>query len=111
MSKHTPGPWFTTPQYGNYAVYSRGLVGDDTGDGWEPCICELDSDEPVNHEANARLIAAAPELLEALRDLELGANTVDYCYLNMPGNFAEALLSLRAYAKTAREAIAKATGE
>jgi uncharacterized alpha-E superfamily protein len=70
-----------------------------------------ESDQAEIAEANAQLIAAAPELLEALRDLELGANTVDYCYSHNPKRFCEALRDLREYAQTAREAIAKSTGE
>jgi hypothetical protein len=50
-------------------------------------------------------------VLEALRNLELGANTVAACYSRNPGNFAAALRDLSEYAETARAAIAKATGE
>jgi hypothetical protein len=103
MSKHTPGPWFANLKYGNYAVYSQQLIDDDDGDGWEPCICELDSDEPVNHEANARLIAAAPELLTALQDI---ANYTPEKYTDP----TTALQILRENANIARAAIAKATG-
>lgn len=51
------------------------------------------------------------ELLEALKNLELGANTVDACYTRNPGNFASALCDLREYASQARSAIAKATSK
>lgn len=49
-------------------------------------------------------------LLEALRNLELGANTVNACYTRNPGNFAAALRDLHEYADAARAAIAKAGG-
>jgi hypothetical protein len=48
-------------------------------------------------------------VLAALRDLELGANTVDACYTRNPGNFAAALRDLRDYAEKARTAIEAAT--
>ena len=82
MSGHTPGPWRAID---GYRVYSA--LGADSGDGAEAdsndgwCICICSGDEvpqtswggtevplgwgPVK--ANARLIAAAPELLEALQ--------------------------------------------
>jgi len=63
MSKHTPGPWF--------AVGAQVEIEDDS----VPDICTCDPQmmrqshldwHPRTVEANARLIAAAPELLEAL---------------------------------------------
>lgn len=56
MSKHTPGPW---------NAGSRAVVADDS-----TLICLLSGykDAGVSR-ANAQLIAAAPELLEALRTL------------------------------------------
>jgi hypothetical protein len=87
---HTPGPWkvdvFTT------AILIESRVG---------CICEMPSDHGQHAErrvANARLIAAAPELLEALEDLDWGI-----------GNGASDETWDAACAK-ARAAIAKAKG-
>jgi hypothetical protein len=61
-TKHTPGPWRTDvsdPAFVNYDVRT-----DDT------IICTMGIEMPTEEEAaNARLIAAAPELLEALEDL------------------------------------------
>jgi hypothetical protein len=81
MSAHTPGPWFMT-------------------EGW--VMAEADKKPIANFnfyaatEANARLIAAAPELLEALRALlaerSHAAQLSDACF-------------------AARAAIARATGE
>lgn len=56
-TKHTPAPWIAHPSPesdGKYHVFN--------GDG---DYLTLDDDV---HEANARLIAAAPELLEALQE-------------------------------------------
>jgi hypothetical protein len=64
MSAHTPGPWNVMP--------GRSLLHvetdcDNPGGAGVP-ICSL----PLKAEANARLIAAAPDLLDALRDALTG---------------------------------------
>lgn len=99
MSKHTPGPWLAerdgsdnwnvvSPAFTGFDYFVVGTEGLYRGDG--------------SDEANARLIAAAPELLaalESLRDGVLNIRGVDvdaYC----PDEFA-----------AARAAISKATGE
>lgn len=51
--------------------------------------------------------AVLREARETLRNLELGANTVDGCYTRNPGNFAVALRDLREYAAAARAALAR----
>jgi hypothetical protein len=68
--KHTPGPWRVTYPGGfNYKVIPH----------YGPCVCVVDGtyadlmtseEHEVEHIANAKLIAAAPELLEALIALE-----------------------------------------
>jgi hypothetical protein len=83
--KRTPGPWRVAR---GRAVYSV-----EDGEGF--AVAQMWSD-PAIQEANARLIAAAPDMLEALRevaDLE-------------PGHFATA----SAAKGIARAAIARATG-
>ncbi len=59
MSKHTPGPWTFRQAGANWRVYASDGRSFDAGDALY---------HPEN-EANARLIAAAPELLRALEDL------------------------------------------
>lgn len=58
-AKHTPGPWFVA-EAGLFKVasitHSTGIYAD-----------EMSSDESI--QADARLIAAAPDLLEALQGL------------------------------------------
>lgn len=65
MSKHTPGPWtieettlgsFWVRQSGGPGAFSITLIG-------------TDGSETHNRKANARLIAAAPDLLESLENL------------------------------------------
>ena len=58
-AKHTPGPW-------SYEKATK-TIRAKPSNYW---IATMDSwDGAVNHEANAQLIAAAPDLLEALRGL------------------------------------------
>jgi hypothetical protein len=64
-TKHTPGPWAVDGAFGDY------IVGDHSHAGMHGAL-----QAPVanlrncaNIEANARLIAAAPDLLEALQAL------------------------------------------
>jgi len=69
-TKHTPGPWIGAgPSFGDpLPRYTTEIVTEwEDEDDQRPVICTL----PFRHydhenEANARLIAAAPELLEAL---------------------------------------------
>lgn len=58
----------------------------------------------------ANTMLAASDLMEALRNLEVSANSLQYCFDRRPENFGVALTQLTADAKRAREAIAKATG-
>ena len=98
QSSFTPGPWFVpTPIYRTLYVEAR------VGNGMlqEVASCGPTA-EPSQQAANARLIAAAPELLEALRGMlaldeehhQRGHCDDDVC----------------AEVRKARAAIAKATG-
>lgn len=91
MSNYTPGPW----------IMHSGMVWDAKG---EVGIARMDRDEPntepCERDNNARLIAAAPELLEALKNL------LPICDNDGP--------LLRVYQKeaiAAEKAIAKAEGQ
>jgi hypothetical protein len=89
--KHTPGPWRISGTMTKYIEASL-------GNGWTQEIATVGPTEHDNgygeqHRANARLIAAAPDLLEAM---ELIANTG---------------MDAKQCRDTARAAIAKATGE
>ena len=93
-TKHTPGPWrVTPPSMGRWKVCTESdkrIVGEASG------FC-LDAD------ANARMFAAAPQLLEALREMvslcELGDIDENTDVFGWGGAF-----------KDAKAAIAKATG-
>jgi hypothetical protein len=66
----TPGPWKATPNgYGVWFVHSGpDLFHDPTGTEYRDLICGGNNHNTLTN-ANARLIAAAPELYEALHDL------------------------------------------
>lgn len=68
-AKHTPGPWVASHNsWETSTVYADGRVVAE-------CLIDADVSEENQHElepikeANARLIAAAPELLEALQEV------------------------------------------
>ena len=62
MLKHTKGPWAVAHSAG---VGHADLIVSDHANA---TICEIDSDGPKEEtEANARLIASAPDLLEACK--------------------------------------------
>jgi len=66
-TKHTPGPW-TFDHDGEAMFVYRDAVSDDDCES----ICDLCKHQPDDLQlANARLIAAAPDLLEALAQLRL----------------------------------------
>ena len=96
-SLHTPGPW----RVGVSADNGIHCVDGADGNGGVVEICEVwgtedDKVENLQPRANTRLIAAAPELLDALTALVLN--------IDAGGASVNAM-------KDARAAIAKATGE
>jgi len=71
---HTQGPWKAHAAYffGRDSFQITGTNGDSS-----PFLCRLTDDTP-NFEANARLIAAAPDLLQVARDFLLLAALHDW---------------------------------
>lgn len=103
MSKHTPGPWDAAIEHGCHAVIAAvagepkavAIVGNRTpDDGYE-----------ATRFANARLIAAAPELLEALRITRGNVASLG------PAGALEPYAPYREWLAMIDAAIAKATGE
>ena len=67
MNSHTPGPWTLRGEFGTAYVYAR-------GDRVSGVVAVLNYDWPgpeqcKEQRANAKLVTAAPELLDALKSL------------------------------------------
>jgi hypothetical protein len=93
MTKHTPGPWQAKAGLSRWNVTT-------TGQPRTFNIAAINTDRP-EQAANARLIAAAPELLEALEACaEYGAITWEHDPESEPTCYQQA-----------RAVIAKATGD
>jgi hypothetical protein len=90
-AKHTPGPWVAK---GIHAVMSDGFQFKQQTPIGEGSCMQTQQRNRERRESNARLIAASPDLLEALRDMISDRNQL-----------SEATVSF------AKAAIAKATGE
>jgi hypothetical protein len=109
MSEHTPGPWQIEPLdcIGPHDREGRAdiVLWDADLEGFEVVVRAAYFDD-VQAKANARLISAAPELLEALDRLVVAADTfsVSGVYFN---SFKENFAAL----KKAMEAIEKSRGE
>lgn len=105
---HTPGPWKadSDPEHDDGETWA---VWTDTGGG-----CEAELAGRICVEANARLMAAAPDLLAALKDvyalLDSGVLVRDVSRDHEPG-WAMKALDLTLKIKRGADAIAKATGE
>lgn len=110
--KHTPGQWII--RYNSPSVEFHGkregfqsLTVEKVGDGLRSIVAELDNwklcDEHGDILSNARLIAAAPELLEALKDAEFLLRKAGQIAGPMQDSFLRS-------ASDARAAISKAEG-
>ena len=101
MSKHTKGPWYQGVGIHQYCVYDKQvwINPDGSRGGDTPNLVVVVS--PADAIADARLIAAAPELLEALEQMVS-------VFLDTEGRHGE---SENDAMDAASAAIAKATGE
>jgi hypothetical protein len=90
MSDHTPGPW-EVGQYGNSFIVTA------KANSYDVAVVRNIGNE--DNEANARLIAAAPELLAALQR-----------YMEVCPADEDTTAAFQEAANNARAAIAKATG-
>lgn len=98
-SKHTPGPWETSKVKGLHVTHIFKTM---------PCSTLIAQTEGLNNEADAHLIAAAPELLEALK--ELLAHEGERSYDNGIGYETDSI-ALEKAKNIARSAIDKAEGK
>lgn len=99
-TKHTPGPWTTYVSEWPNKIEVRKLEHDQIGPAEVAHLATV-----ISGPANARLIAAAPELLA---ELEKCANVISHSLSELPDAYRKAA---KAQADAARAAIAKATGE
>lgn len=120
---HTPGPWLYRPkEYDDWGIVRVAGIDED---GWQRIICQAsyfaDPDELCAHrangtdpaEANARLIAAAPELLEIAQEANNALNAmaaqVDAEWRNHDKAQDRHDAIVRAFRAKVRAAISKAT--
>ena len=103
MSAHTPGPWRYLPENGSPTTGQHMIAGGKPG-----YLAEVRDCGSGDIKANARLIAAAPDLLEALLDalpyVEDVLDNPEQLACFKPG-------TVQRHVKAIRAAIAKATGE
>lgn len=109
MSAHTPGPW-RVGEYDDYLGYDcmtggvrAGPVVLDGGSYGQKSCLPIEPAQLDRLMADARLIAAAPELLEALR--------LSLAWLPAAADHPSATVAVYEAQEAARAAIAKATGE
>lgn len=100
--KHTPGPWHIEWSMAQGGEAHHVCDSRDMGDLSTIATVHFHDDTEGETKANARLIAAAPELLEAL---EAGPSTLH----ELPGG-KECACSQCAFVRLKRAAIASATG-
>ena len=91
-TKHTPGPWKSNP-YVHSMIHGFAVYSD------KSCVDKIADD--IKREADARLIAAAPEMLEALKEALLDLESLE-------GETKDDLCLTRI--EQIKAAIAKATG-
>ena len=106
MNAHTPGPWnYSTSQEGwSFDIYQAedAAYTKESSDVATLFVRSVQCDPKETQEANARLIAAAPDLLEASALAFHLLNSV--AFVSVTGDTEELLQMLQA-------AIAKATGQ
>ena len=107
-AKHTPGPWTTSIGTSGARVHVNNDFNHPLSFGFS--YSDIDAEEQAEGQANARLIAAGPELLEACE------MALTYLVTHRPeGNIRRDFHAFNEHendaVKPLRAAIAKATGE
>lgn len=101
-SQYTPGPWeLKIDKDGGNWTYRIQSTANQTPNGYGMHICNANAMLEAKGEENARLIAAAPEMLEALKK---ALNEIE---ASVETSFT---ISQQYVASVIRDAIAKATG-
>ncbi|RVJ77582.1 hypothetical protein [Sinorhizobium meliloti] len=105
MSKHTPGPWTTRQQFANRWLIEKDQGTNDAGEKLIPLclaavhttILEVGCGER-DAEANAHLIAAAPDMLDMLKAVVRWKDVIDVAAPDLGGflsvlYYAEAVIA------------------
>lgn len=101
-ANHTPGPWHADGGAAHILGQSSRAIRTHCAN--YPTVAYVAGYDDENGEANARLIAAAPDLLAALKAL-------DDCYCQVNDSLTrDERINHRKVLLAARQAIAKATG-
>lgn len=107
MSKHTPGPWWATKDKDARGWHGWRIDSDSRAlMAWAAWPSEEERDS-LEAESTARLIAAAPDLLAALRE----CITEDGAACLQTGSAVALFRRLQTINDAARAALAKARGE
>ncbi|MDH4743138.1 hypothetical protein OMP43_03795 [Sphingomonas sp. CBMAI 2297] len=115
--EHTPGPWSTANDDGGNGLLSVTMGHDKAWMHFNPSVSSFGYDPTEEMRANARLIAAAPELLEALENAEVlctacvARDRTETKRRPHSTGAKEILARSEACLATVRAAIAKARGE
>jgi len=93
MTKHTPGPWTCDAQHGTFYVFGHhSAMVADSQDGEESHLARIRgvgrNASMEEQEANARLIASAPDLADALENM-LGAFNTPVRRVKLPSDFGD----------------------
>ena len=103
---HTPGPW------GIYTPEHDVTAWDEEADQTVTVAIMADDEPNKTREANARLIATAPDLLEALQSLLASLENIDFSHLDyLAREDGDGSVYDRIPWELTEKAIAKATGK
>lgn len=100
---HTPGPWNVSKSSMDRLIYA------DSEHAFDLAIVRNGGSD-ANVEANARLIAAAPEMFAALKDSVNQLETSPYWIEQIMGKSSPAIAGILQTCRNARAVIAKAEG-
>ena len=95
--KHTPGPWKIGRLIDKYEEQYLGVFNGEASEGEKtPAVCILSriADATETDAANARLIRAAPEMLDLLEEIYKGADWTSVYYNNRPIHLLDRMTSI-----------------
>ena len=90
MQTHTPGPWTTYNSHGSTILRNWRIGESNSTPGVTKIVATVATEHsgrsPEEQYANAQLIAAAPELLDALEQAMKGITEIEEGYFTIGGN-------------------------